>query len=651
MIRSSKITTATARTTSYAVLGFQHHHLQSHSRPTFQKHQQSQHLSLAFHTTIKPNKIPHSLPVLNNIAKQNNDNHYNNINNSGRNDNRNITWIENELDGIQNEANRLNDYSYLNLNSPKQISNLLYKQYNDDTSTAKGTGKVVLQAFANYENDIPPPAEQQQQQQRENALFQKELATLVLQYRELKQTMQASQKQNNNPTDNNNYESRNSRHTSTLVSSRSLSTNVSTTATTKEKNNNDTTIIKNKSNEHSIISTHEHHHKTNTAYDDMITHLFTSSKLNPYWSDTIQSLTKPSARAIVPQLNPSCPMGYDPGATPSTVSNMGIINGGKKTTNAGQPGSLLNFVRKERMKHSKENSDCIILTRVGEFYESFGIDALLLMEYCGLNSMAGKARAGMPIKNIQAALDCLTSAGFRVAVYEEVTDIRGRGVATGPKLRIKQRMLAQIISPASPTYMYNLVLGDSGNTGDTLFGTPSARPYVGIIANAAGYTLVEVFSEERTVRVSDRLTAEAIACRLSAYPPAEPLLYVSPPGDKSRSLPFIPSYKDKDQCGPGARYNVVSLPHDLHMPSPQEGLSEIERSKQCIVSALLQRMEIHPVKRNDDDYDVQLSRDDFTLLNTLEQSQARDSIRTNPLYLETATQLGLMNGTLLYYRY
>lgn len=58
------------------------------------------------------------------------------------------------------------------------------------------------------------------------------------------------------------------------------------------------------------------------------------------------------------------------------------------------------------------------MKRVGDFYEAFGLDAIMLMEHCGLNAMASKARAGCPVKNIQATLDCLTSAGFRVAVIE-----------------------------------------------------------------------------------------------------------------------------------------------------------------------------------------------------------------------------------------
>ncbi len=198
-------------------------------------------------------------------------------------------------------------------------------------------------------------------------------------------------------------------------------------------------------------------------------------------------------------------------------------------------------------------------------------------------------------------------------------------------------MLAQIVSPASPTYLYNLVLGDSGSTGDALFGTPSARPYVGVISNASGYTLVEVSSEERTVRVSEQLTTEAVACRLSAYPPAEPLLYIMSPGEQPKSLPFLPSMTDVTRDGPGTKFHVKYLQANLYLQSPQEGISDIERAKKSIVSALLQMTEIEDAEGGS------LTHNDFTLLpSSKAPSTSLDGVYTNPLYVETATQLGLM---------
>ena len=579
--------------------------------------------------------------------------------------------IQKELQKIQSQARILNGHVDINLNSPKQIANALYKESYalkyptegltdacNGAGSSTGTGKNILQTFASYDGN----------NSNEVATFQKELATLVLQYRELKQMMQSLQKNNDgnisaekvNNTKHVRKSSNLGKRKNSILSTHFFSTLTGPSSTLSgEKVTTDNNIQKGKDgNDVSKpkapipTTTHQHHHSTNTAYDLRVDRLIHSKKsqINEYWHKPLKSITKPSARAILPQLDSSCPMGYDPTATPydSTMTVSGEENKTSSpnrkvttTSTAGKKGSLLSFVREQKMKYS----DSIVITRVGEFYEAFGIDALLLIEHCGLNSMAGKARAGCPLKNIQATLDCLTSAGYRVAVYEEVMDtdasLGGKGVSGGPKSRLKNRMLAQIVSPASPTYLYNLVLGDSGSTGDALFGTPSARPYVGVISNAAGYSLVEISFEERTVRVSERLTTEAVACRLSAYPPAEPLFYVPLPGDKSRSLPFLPSATDTMKDGSGTRFHVEYLKPELYMPSPREGISDIERSKQCIVSALLQITEIHNNSDEDSEKAV-LTHDNFTLLPSSIPGQTLDSIQTNPLYVETATQLGLM---------
>lgn len=108
--------------------------------------------------------------------------------------------------------------------------------------------------------------------------------------------------------------------------------------------------------------------------------------------------------------------------------------------------------------------------RTGDFYETYGVDALMMVAYAGtnrfnksafrqsinsscffisnptnyilpfafqnisfviyelnhpigLNPMGNKCKAGCPVKNVQSTLDGLTSAGLSVAVYEEVSEI------------------------------------------------------------------------------------------------------------------------------------------------------------------------------------------------------------------------------------
>ena len=96
----------------------------------------------------------------------------------------------------------------------------------------------------------------------------------------------------------------------------------------------------------------------------------------------------------------------------------------------------------------------LLLVRVGDFYEAFGVDAVMLVEHAGLNPMGGRCRAGCPVVNVQATLNDLTAAGLTVAVYEETGSSVGED---GKKLTggvTKRRELLQVVSPASPTYLH-----------------------------------------------------------------------------------------------------------------------------------------------------------------------------------------------------
>ena len=394
------------------------------------------------------------------------------------------------------------------------------------------------------------------------------------------------------------------------------------------------------------------------TYPKLVERLFQPAhcQIHPYWKDALLQIHRPTAQLLVAQLDGTqCPLGYDPLAVPvdpllrrvTTTTDTATTATSAATTQAGKKGSFLAFCREQKEKYP----DCIILTRCGDFYETFGIDAILLVEHCGLNAMANKAKAGCPIRNVQATLDGLTTNGYRVAVYEEGVDTdasTGYGASGGSKSRIKSRFLAQIVSAASPTYLYDLVLLD--HAADTLATGPMSRPYIGILSSQSGYTLVEVSVEERTVRVAERLTAEAVACRLAAGPPADPLFYVpslseydaggSNNPSSSLVLPFLPSRREVQMCGPGGRIRTRILPPSLVLQQHGSG-SDVERAKNVIVTALLELTEF---QEDIDDTMMPSKRsvvvDDYTIIT---DDTASAGTHTNALYLETAKQLGLMN--------
>lgn len=354
-----------------------------------------------------------------------------------------------------------------------------------------------------------------------------------------------------------------------------------------------------------------------------------TSKINPYWKESLLQLTRPSARSLVPQLTPDCPLGFDPAAIPLDPLLRRSPDAATSATpsTAGKKGSFLAFCREQKKKYP----DCILLCRCGDFYETFGIDALMMIEHCGLNPMGSKAKAGCPVRNVQATIDGLTQQGFRVAVYEEAadTDAANGAASGGSKARLKSRFLAQIVSAASPTYLYDLLL--LGSSADSISSAPPARPFCGVISMAAGYTLVEVSWEERTVKVSERLTTEAVACRLAAYPPADPLFYIPSANEADQTvthLPFLPSQRELSCAGYGAKLRTQVLsPNFL----PTNEFSETERAKRIVVQAVLSLAD-----SGDNDGGHRTTADDFTLVSTPETTF------TNPLYVETATQLGLL---------
>jgi hypothetical protein len=266
----------------------------------------------------------------------------------------------------------------------------------------------------------------------------------------------------------------------------------------------------------------------------------------------------------------------------------------------------------------------------------------------------------------------LTQHGFSIAVYEEATTAaknsqnKGSSIAkkgTNSNNKLKRRIFAQQVTPANPTYMYDLCLGE--DTLDVLSSQVEARPHVGIVHSAsAGYTMVEILWEERLVRVSERLPAEAVSCRLSAYPPVEPLFYIptltdlerkkSSTSTSSSSLPFLPSPDRPISSGTiyasssnnNNKIRVQWLPPFLLSEEVQD-VSEVERCKNVFVNELLRTFRSTPGDNEDEQTSESVSAADFTLSLTSSTPSSSNSITTMPLHKETAIQLGLLGNPVI----
>ncbi len=211
-----------------------------------------------------------------------------------------------------------------------------------------------------------------------------------------------------------------------------------------------------------------------------------------FWSSKLESLSHPVAIRMAQDLDSTGPLGIGDGAKP-------FWKGFKH--DYGNKDSNIDFLFRVKKKHPQK----IVLIQIGEFYETWGIDSVFLVEHCGINRMGRKGpRAGMPLANIQSVLDDLTEAGFSVVVCEQADDIHKKGR--------KIRFISEVITPSSPTYTYGLAMSHKAN-----ICFPEAPPEFGIAVNSKGVKVVEINPDLRTSLVLEGLTEEAAIIRLNKY--------------------------------------------------------------------------------------------------------------------------------------
>jgi hypothetical protein len=85
--------------------------------------------------------------------------------------------------------------------------------------------------------------------------------------------------------------------------------------------------------------------------------------------------------------------------------------------------------------------------------------------------------------------------------------------------KIKHRVLSQVISPASSTYTYDLKLSDQLEFRES-------KPAVGITLDVGGFGLCQVFVDERTLIIREKLPLEALQTILRSEGYLEPI-YIS----------------------------------------------------------------------------------------------------------------------------
>ena len=313
----------------------------------------------------------------------------------------------------------------------------------------------------------------------------------------------------------------------------------------------------------------------------------------PFWHEALASLSRPAALQLIPRLSPTHPCGIDP-------DEHGVKFGSRGDDT---PIDTL-------LKSKLERPNMINLIRVGEFFEfGHGVDAVIAIEYTGLRQMGhGVPRAGTPIANLQPTADALTRAGYSVVVFEQM-EVPGR--------KTKGRFISQILTPSSPVYTYGLLL-DAGR--DAAF--PEVPPCFGLAQGLRGISLIEVMPDLEMVAITEGLTWEAARARLERFGSQAGKIYMHD------SL-GVASFLHQMVVAPDAQAKGQNISELLG-----KNFTSIEKVSGVRVADFAKTVE-NLVKR-----DLNLPAE--TPFKVVSRSGSENTGRPRPLYLGTATQIGLL---------
>ena len=269
-----------------------------------------------------------------------------------------------KLAALEEEISKLNHGTPINVHSPKQVSAALF-----GNGKQQSTSKAILVAASkgNLLDEFtgqPLTAEQQR------------LAALILECRECRYRSSS-----NNSNDVEEEEMSTSTVQESQIKATQFDNERNSFANGQQTATKETTDTKRPQQpQRVLLNANDASH-----YEKIVDALFQHPKnlVHEYWKEVLKQVTRPSARALVAQLDPTdCPMGYNPLAVPrdplrGASSTMMMTNNNDDegettsattttTTTAGKKGSFLRFCRDAKEKHP----DCVIVTRCGDFYET-----------------------------------------------------------------------------------------------------------------------------------------------------------------------------------------------------------------------------------------------------------------------------------------
>lgn len=373
-----------------------------------------------------------------------------------------------------------------------------------------------------------------------------------------------------------------------------------------------------------------------------------STDLHPYWYPKLMNLEKYDAKLLLKQLITNNALGYLPSTTASLstkTKNKAAITNGFEMFNA----SMVQFICQEKQLRYPTK---VLLVRVGSFYETYGVDAVIMVEVVGLQPMGGKARAGCPVANLQPTLDRLVAAGYSVAVYEE-KPVDSSNSTKSNSSKLKERYFTQELSPPlGSLYYYNELCLQSGdifedhgaitaNGGRDPYGLiPSnpnstrSLPYMGLFKSPHGYSISFTRVDEKSCIIQSRLSFEGVKALISLHTDefesrsrfrvADPIYIqgLSSKDMKELGLVLGTTVDDSD----GVLFSSTPILHAKKL----ENYSELHFHEQ-VAKRITEKLDMSP-------------RDVERMQSSVMQNYAinEDDVRPRPIYLPTALQVGLL---------
>jgi DNA mismatch repair protein MutS len=176
---------------------------------------------------------------------------------------------------------------------------------------------------------------------------------------------------------------------------------------------------------------------------------------------------------------------------------------------------------KQYISAKDEVPDAVVFFRMGDFFELFGADAVIVADVCGLtltsrdkNSTNPIPMAGVPVVNYRAAIKKCVTAGFKVAVVDQVEDPR---MAKG----LVKREIVRVATPAVP-----------GDLGEDETDQSQGCYLAALHETSGGFTLAFVDVSTGEFRLTSNLDKITLQQELSTIAPREVLA-------KNEALTFL----------------------------------------------------------------------------------------------------------------